>query len=217
MNLHAASARQVAKAVAGAVLPSSLLVVHGPRISKRIALTFDDGPSALTPAYLDTLDRYDAKATFFVVGKECRAYPDELAEIRKRGHELGVHGFTHRRFTRLPRRALVEEELGPTAALWPASGSRLVRPPHGDLSLRVLVACKRAGFTTVLWSNDSGDWRTRDASEIVEALSPEKLEPGAIVLLHEGQSWTLDALDTVLRRLKEGGHELVTVGRLLAG
>jgi peptidoglycan/xylan/chitin deacetylase (PgdA/CDA1 family) len=83
------------------------------------------------------------------------------------------------------------------------------------VSLGSLVTCARAGFTTVLWSLDSGDWRTKRAEDVVQAVVGHDVEPGAIVLFHEGQPWTLEALGTIVARLKDAGHELVTVGELL--
>ena len=75
--------------------------------------------------------------------------------------------------------------------------------------------CAITGFTTVLWSHDSGDCRTECAGDVVRALVEAPLAGGEIVLLHEGQSWTLEALPEIVGRLRKAGHELVTVGELL--
>jgi peptidoglycan/xylan/chitin deacetylase (PgdA/CDA1 family) len=79
-------------------------------------------------------------------------------------------------------------------------------------SLRVVAA---AGFTTVMWSLDSGDWRTTQPADVVNAVVGREVRPGSIVLFHDGQSWTVEALRTILLTLKGAGHELVTVGELL--
>ena len=111
---------------------------------------------------------------------------------------------------------LLEGELAQTEALLPRSGRRrMVRPPHGGVSLPSLVTCARAGFTTVLWSHDSGDSRTDSPDRVVRAVLNVRIPGGSIVLLHEGQKWTLDALPEIVHALKEGGHEMVTVGELL--
>lgn len=208
-------------------MPESVVAWHG-RVGRmatsgssgrRLALTFDDGPSELTSAYLDVLRRFGARATFFVVGGLCALHPEIVSAIAAGGHELAGHGYTHRPFPGLVADDL-RAELTRTSALLPrASGKRpLVRPPHGAVSLSSIITCARAGFTTALWSHDSGDWRTTRADEVCAAFEGEKLPgPGAIVLLHEGQSWTLDALPRVLGMLSEGGHDLVTVGELLGG
>lgn len=209
--------RQLVKAAADVVLPSSVLVVRGPARARRIALTFDDGPDQLTEEYLRVLDELGARATFFVVGEACLARPEALSEIARRGHELGGHGFSHSSFSELGRSNL-EAELERTAALCPRTGSRaLVRPPKGVLSAQALFTCARLGFTVVLWSRDSGDWRLQTADEIASELGREPPGGGDIVLLHEGQRRTLEALPSLLRTIRETGHELVTVSELLDG
>jgi peptidoglycan-N-acetylglucosamine deacetylase len=209
--------RRAAKVAAAAVLPRSLLLCQGPKQPRGVALTFDDGPTELTGAYLETLARLDVRATFFVIGELCSQRPDDVAEIARRGHELGGHGYTHRPFSQLKPGEL-GSELSRTQDLLPTAqraGRKLVRPPQGALSLSALLTCAVAGFTTVLWSHDSGDCRTEHASDVVRALAEAPLDGGEIVLLHEGQSWTLEALPEIVGRLRKAGHELVTVGELL--
>ena len=183
-----------------------------------MALTFDDGPTELTMAYLEVLARFGARATFFLVGAPCAAHPELVSAIATAGHELAGHGYTHRLFPDLSPEVL-REELTRTAALLPRSfGPRpLVRPPQGAVSLSSVYTCNSAGFTTALWSHDSGDWCTTSAEDVCAAFeSKQGLEPGAVVLLHEGQPWTLRALPTVLGKLSEAGHDFVTMGELLA-
>lgn len=216
-----AAGRRGMKTLAEAMLPSSVVVWRGRRSGKRrIALTFDDGPDELTEGYLTALEGFGARATFFVVGELCAAHPDLVSRIAARGHELAGHGYTHRRFPTLSA-AELRDELVRTAALLPppSVGRRpLVRPPHGAVSVASILTCARAGFTTALWSHDSGDWCTERPEDVLAAFEHEEASrSGAIVLLHEGQTWTLEALPRILGRLKEAGHELVTVGELLGG
>jgi peptidoglycan/xylan/chitin deacetylase (PgdA/CDA1 family) len=135
--------------------------------------------------------------------------------VANAGHELAGHGYTHRRFTELSALEL-RDELERTRALLPDRRQRrpLVRPPHGAVSLASTIACALAGFRLVLWSHDSGDWCTERPDDVVRSFE-EGLEPGAIVLFHEGQDWTLHALPEVLGALRKAGHELCTVGELL--
>jgi peptidoglycan-N-acetylglucosamine deacetylase len=218
--LRAAGGRR-AKNLANAILPQSVIAWRGRggrgSGGRPVALTFDDGPSELTLAYLDVLKAHGGRATFFLVGERCEKYPELVSAIADRGHELGGHGYTHRRFPTLRKNEL-RQELTRTAALLPlANGKKaLVRPPHGAFSLSSILTSARAGFTTVLWSHDSGDWCTTSADQVCAAFDKDApIAAGAIVLLHEGQPWTLDALPTVLGKLSEEGHELVTVGELL--
>jgi peptidoglycan/xylan/chitin deacetylase (PgdA/CDA1 family) len=210
--------RRFAKTLAEATLPRSMAAWRGPAHSRRVALTFDDGPTALTRDYLDVLDSVGARATFFVVGAVCANNADILSDVARRGHELAGHGYTHRTFPRLSKLGLLDDELEQTAQLLPSDPKTrpMVRPPHGAVSLMSLVTCARAGYTTVFWSLDSGDWRTTRAADVVAAVLGKQITPGTIVLFHDGQAWTVDALRTIVVRLKEAGHELVTVGELLA-
>jgi peptidoglycan/xylan/chitin deacetylase (PgdA/CDA1 family) len=190
-------------------------MVHGPRGRRRIALSFDDGPTELTREYLDVLQRYGVCATFFLVGRSCRRLPSSAESIALGGHEIGSHGFTHRPFPELSDGALLQE-LEQTAALLPGqpNSRRLVRPPHGSVTPRSLQKCVRAGFTTVLWSYDSGDSRVETASEILEEFDRNPPRGGDIVLLHEDHRRTLEALPRLLERIAAGGFEIVTVSEL---
>lgn len=217
--------RKAVKTVAATLLPASMVVWRGhedePGLGNpgRLALTFDDGPTDLTEEYLRILSQFGARATFFVVGELCERRPDLVERIAAEGHELAGHGYTHRRFPTLTASEL-ELELQRTAALLPANtrGRSLVRPPHGAVSPWSILACTRAGFTTVLWSYDSGDWCTDSSEEVVAAFEDEEAsKPGAIVLLHEGQSWTMEALPSIVGKLRKAGHELVTVDEILHG
>ena len=229
-----AHGRRTAKALAEQILPDSLVVFRGPEGRRgpldplrralrpaavkpgRIALTFDDGPTPLTRSYLDALDQVGARATFFLVGELCKAHPELVAEIAERGHELAGHGYTHRRFTGFSQAELVSE-LDRTRDLLPPryAERQLVRPPFGAVSLSSLLVCGRRGYTTVLWSLNSGDWRASNADEVQRTVATSPSSAGDILLFHEGQPLTLNALPAVVRHLKELGHELVTVGELL--
>ena len=197
-------------------LPRRLLVRRGPRHGLRVALTFDDGPDEMTDAYLEVLARFDARATFFMIGDACRRWPEQLARVAAGGHELGGHGFTHTPFTKLTAQAL-QDELAQTEALLPAraGGPRLVRPPLGATSPVSLLRCARAGYVTALWSRDSDDCRTRAAEEVAASVSPDRVQPGDVVLLHEAQSWTLEALPAILENLRGAGYQPVTMSELV--
>ena len=197
-------------------LPRAVLVRQVPTAAKRVALTFDDGPHELTGRYLDVLDSFGARATFFVVGQTCEDHGAALRDVVARGHELAGHGYTHTAFPKLDATAL-RDELERTAALLPPAraGRRLVRPPTGATSLRTLALTARAGYTTVLWSRDSDDCRTTSPDEVAARVTPELVQPGDIVLLHESQPWTLAALPRILEGLARAGFETVPVGELL--
>jgi peptidoglycan/xylan/chitin deacetylase (PgdA/CDA1 family) len=211
-------ARARSKALRGLAswaLPQSVLLMHGRRDStRRLALTFDDGPDAMTLEYLAVLSRLGVRATFFVVGENAARRPDVAREIIRRGHEIGGHGWTHEAFPTMSY-ATLSDELARTSTILPATGRRpLIRPPRGALSARALLQLAAAGYRVVLWSVDSDDCRARDPRVIERRLAPDRLSSGDVVLLHELQPWTLQALPRVVGALRDAGWEMVTVGEL---
>jgi peptidoglycan-N-acetylglucosamine deacetylase len=213
---HARGLRRLARLVAERALPHAVLIGRGAPDRRQVALTFDDGPGEMTEAYLDALEAAGAKATFFVVGETCAQHRSSLLAIVARGHEVAGHGYTHRAFPTLPA-AELREELKRTARLLPPARQRpLVRPPGGQVSPGSVARCARAGYTTVLWSVDSDDCRSDSSAQLVANLAPGRLSPGDIILLHEGQRWTLEALPPALHALREAGYQMVTVSELVS-
>jgi peptidoglycan/xylan/chitin deacetylase (PgdA/CDA1 family) len=206
------------RTIAARVLPRSVLFAHGTRHTsrRRVALTFDDGPDPMTPQYLDALDELGARATFFVVGERVVRRASTVLDYIRRGHEVGGHGWTHEPFTPMGPLRLADE-LSRTDALLPRRPGQqpMVRPPRGILSARVLMTMASSGYATVLWSVDSDDCRTRDARVIERRLAPSQVMTGDVILLHEMQPWTLEALPQVIRTLRGDGYELVTVSQLM--
>ncbi len=205
--------RKLVRNAAG-LLPSRLLVRCGARDSKQVALTFDDGPGPMTRTYLDELDRLGVVATFFVLGQNCRDHKIELYEIVKRGHEVASHGFTHKAFPKMSPDELVAELRDTAAELpTPMRARPWVRPPQGATSVSSLARTIRAGYTTALWSLDSDDCRTESPDEVVARVAEAKA--GDIILLHENQKWTLDALPGIADRLRASGLTPVTMSELV--
>ena len=129
-----------------------------------VALTFDDGPyPVVTPLLLQTLRDLRVPATFFLIGRDAEQFPDLARAIAAGGHELADHTLTHPDLDRLPDAAVVGELRDGAASLEriapdPAE-RRLFRPPHGRFTVATLRAAQSAGFDTILWSDDPGDWR----------------------------------------------------------
>jgi peptidoglycan/xylan/chitin deacetylase (PgdA/CDA1 family) len=207
---------RVVRDLAALAMPQSVLVTRGKSRRRSVALTFDDGPDAMTREYLDALDRLHVRATFFVVGENAARAPGALREYVMRGHELHGHGYTHEPFPKLAPVVLVDE-LARTQDLLPPTPSPrpLVRPPNGRVTPESIARVAAYGFTTVLWSLDSDDCRTRDPHVVAERVAPARVSHGEIVLFHELQPWTLAALPKVVSQLRDAGYELVTVTELL--
>jgi peptidoglycan/xylan/chitin deacetylase (PgdA/CDA1 family) len=196
--------------------PAVRVIFQGPSDANRIALTFDDGPSAeLTPRVLDVLQHYDVHSTFFVLGRRAGQNPDVLRRIASEGHELGSHGWSHRSFRGLFH-SQIREELADTAALIEeASGGRprLLRPPFGTYADSATTIFEDMGLDVVLWTIDSRDWDD-DPAKTVETIV-RKARPGSIVLLHDSEVATLRALPQIIGSLQSRGFELVTVSELI--
>ncbi len=170
-----------------------------------VALTFDDGPDRVsTPTVLDTLDTFGWRATFFCLGSQARRAPELIGELVARGHEIGVHGDSHRSHLRRAAPGVVRDVRQARALLEDLSGHPVTwfRPPYGAVSAASLVAARRTGLRLVLWTTWGQDWRP-DADGVSVARHVHRtFVPGATVLLHDSdvtsspQSWkaTRDAL-----------------------
>jgi peptidoglycan/xylan/chitin deacetylase (PgdA/CDA1 family) len=190
-----------------------------------VALTFDDGPGDVTPAILDLLGEYGARATFFVQGQAIAGREDVLRRIAAEGHEIGNHLYSHPHAARLSEAELRAELIRAGERIEEVLGTppRLVRPPYGEDAERVSRVAGELGLgPTVLWSVDPRDWEEPPAAEIVRR-TLAGLEPGAIVDLHDGFTpWrpdasrqpTVEAIAELLPALSARGYRCVTVSEL---
>lgn len=199
------------------------LIARGPKDRPHVALTFDDGPHPeITPRLLDVLDRRGARATFFLVGERVLRWPELAARIAGSGHAVGSHGFAHRRDWWRSTKALgddldrAEQAIGESLA-----EPKLFRPPFGVLSPTWYLAARRRGYTCVLWSVASHDWKTTDVEYVARRVTV-RLKPGALIALHEcrartgeGFGHTVEVVDRCLSELTKRGLEAVSVGSFL--
>ena len=193
------------------------LLRRGPLASKRIALTFDDGPDELTPQYLELLDDLGVPATFFVSGENARKHPELIREYLRRGHQVANHGYDHTSFTKLSRKQLVEQLQATEDSIGgQVTGRPWVRPPHGHVDTSTLLTLRSQGCIVALWSIDSRDFDEHDPAKIAERCSPALVSGGDVLLFHEGQQWTLDALPRIVSALLASGLECVTMHDLFA-
>jgi len=193
------------------------LLRRGPTTSKRVALTFDDGPDSLTHRYLELLDDLGVPATFFVCGNRAEQHPELVREYIRRGHQIAGHGYDHTRFTKLKRRALLDQlERTDQAIAGQVSGRSWVRPPHGSIDAASLLAVRAAGYVVALWTVDSCDYVDKDPASLAERCGPDAIGAGDVILFHEGQEWTLEALPRIVAGLQARGLECVTMHDLFA-
>jgi peptidoglycan-N-acetylglucosamine deacetylase len=201
-------------------IPPDVSVRHAGSGRPLVALTFDDGPSPYTDRILDVLARYDAKATFFVIGRQIAERPKTVRRISAEGHAIGNHTWSHASLPQLPARGRRRQLERTNAAIRTATGASpaLVRPPYEMTTPTVNRQARRLGLLPVVWSVDPGDWRLRAPWKVARRVL-DKARPGAIIVLHDGggdRSTTVAALPKILDGLRQKGLVPVTVPQLLA-
>jgi peptidoglycan/xylan/chitin deacetylase (PgdA/CDA1 family) len=186
---------------------------------KLVALSFDDGPYPVTtPLLLQTLHDLHVPATFFLIGRDAQQFPDLARAIAAAGGEIGDHTLTHPDLDKLDSAQVTAELQGGAAALTAMAPQpterRFFRPPHGRYTLATIQAAQAAGFDTILWNDDPGDWRAVGAPTLLGHLLSHATAP-EIVLLHNGRTATVAMLPDLVAHYRSAGYTFVTVGALL--
>jgi len=196
-----------------------------------LALTFDDGPNpAITPALLDLLDKNNAKATFFMIGRFVRECPELTREVAARGHLIGNHTQTHPNLFWLGPHAIRSELQQCQSALQDVTGdaAKMFRPPYGFRNPWVASTARELGMQTVMWTLLPGDWREKTAEWLTarmrsiadNAQQAVNRASGDVLCLHDGahrqlngdRVRTLKALEYWLPRWRDLGLKFVTIG-----
>lgn len=179
-----------------------------------IALTFDDGPyPKVTGHILDVLEKNGVCATFFVLGSRIEGHEDMLTRMDELGCEIGNHSFSHADLTRLSK-ADCQRELSDTdAEIRRVTGheASVVRPPYGYYNKAVRSA---AGRPLILWTVDTNDWRGKAPGEIADYVIQQAKE-GSVILMHDQQTQTADAMEMIIPTLIDEGFRFVTVSELI--
>ncbi len=187
---------------------------------KLVALTFDDGPAEkYTEAYLEILTKYGIHATFYNLGQNVEAYPDLCKKIVEQGSEIQSHTYQHQQLTTLDAEALqsefsnafsdIEENAGVTTTAF--------RPPYGDFNEKAWLNSGGLASVSVLWNQDSLDWKLPGADAIVENCL-KYISSGSIILMHDGggnRDQDVEALPQIIEKLQAEGYEFVTVSELM--
>lgn len=195
----------------GTAEPAAAIVnENGPMI----ALTFDDGPyPKVTGHILDVLEKNGVCATFFVLGSRIEGHEDMLTRMDELGCEIGNHSFSHADLTRLSK-ADCQRELSDTdAEIRRVTGheASVVRPPYGYYNKTVMSAAERP---LILWTVDTNDWRGKAPGEIADYVIQQAKE-GSVILMHDQQTQTADAMEMIIPTLIEEGFRFVTVSELI--
>lgn len=202
--------------------PDQMVLKHGSRDHKEIALTIDDGPHPQSIGrILDILKREDVHATFFVVGIKVQESPQFVKRMIEDGNEVGNHTVHHPRLTTLKPDQMRAELEGCEQIVEKATGHRMtcMRPPGMQFNPDVLEVCKSLGYTTVNWTNAAKDFVATNSAHVsvpeLESRVMDHLENGSIILLHDAPE-TADALEDLIGKLKKEGYRFVTVSQMLA-
>ncbi|AWN24384.1 polysaccharide deacetylase family protein [Deinococcus irradiatisoli] len=195
------------------------LLYGGSALRPVAALTFDDAPHPMfEPLLLDLLRRGQVKATFFVIGRNARAYPYFVRDMVQQGHEVGNHTYHHVRLPPLPLSQAITELDLTNQVLRSITGQpvKYFRPPGGDYTPQTLDAARALGLSTVFWTDDPADFQN-PGDTVLESRFDSKLHPGGIVLLHDNAQQTLDVFGSFLAFAKKRGVTLTSIGEMLAG
>lgn len=223
----------------GAVYPRSQLfgsTICRTNSPRKLALTFDDGPNpAITPKLLDLLDRFQARATFFVIGKHARECPELLKETAERGHLIGNHTDAHPNLFWLKPDQITVELRCCNFSIKAATGAAALwfRPPYGLRNPWVGPVARELNQRVVMWTVIPGDWRATSSEWLIPRLEPiaarakhnlaastaKSAITGDILCLHDGSPRqlnadrlpTLAALEYWLPRWRDLGLEFVTI------
>jgi peptidoglycan/xylan/chitin deacetylase (PgdA/CDA1 family) len=177
---------------------------------KILYLTIDDGPTDDTPAMLEVLHRHQAKACFFLIGERAAARPDLARAITGAGHQVGNHTRSHpaATFWVLPPAAQRREIRGGNEAITAASGQtpRWFRAPVGLLGPFLPALVQKEDLGLLGWNARGFDTRRRDPETIVHAILAD-IQPGGIILLHQGHAHSVATLELLLSRCRAEGWQ----------
>ncbi len=186
---------------------------------KKIAISFDAAWGADdTDELLRILEENDVKTTFFMCGYWVEDYPEEVKKIAEAGHDLGNHSSTHPHMSQLSKEQIKQELMETEEKVKSLTGvdMDLFRPPFGEYNNNVIEAAEECGYYTVQWDVDSLDWKEYGVeSEINQVLNHKHLGNGSIILFHNDAKYTPQALDAIIKGLKEKGYEIVPVSELI--
>lgn len=181
-----------------------------------LALTYDDGPSAhATPRILAALEKYNSRATFFMVGKQAEKRMDVVKKMEELGCEVANHTYDHTLMTKVPPEELASQLARTNQVVSDACGVSpvLMRPCGGARSEAGMNIVGAISMPAVLWSIDTLDWKTRDAQTTIQTVL-EQAKDGDIILMHDLYETTADASEVLIPELVNRGFQLVTVSEL---
>lgn len=187
------------------------------RNDKKIAISFDAAwGQTYTKEILDTLDKYNVKTTFFLVGFWVDKYPDMVKEISEKGHEIGNHSTTHPKMSLLSKQQIKEELETTSQKIEKITGKKptVFRAPFGDYNNNLISTASELGYDTIQWDVDSLDWKEMGVEHVVDRVV-KNVKDGSIILFHNNAKYVPGYLPLVLEKLKSQGYEIVPISELI--
>lgn len=188
---------------------------------KKVALTFDDGPTQNAQAILDALAAQNAQATFYIIGQQAESNPDLLEKIVDAGHQVGNHSYSHQRMV-FKTPAFIIHEVDATSKLIREAGyegEMTFRPPYGKKLLFLPWYLHQQNITTITWDIEPETHLDQNATPAqTAAYIKEQVKPGSIILLHpwyKDEQFAVETINATTDMLQAEGYELVTVNELL--
>lgn len=185
----------------------------------KIALSFDAAwGNDDTKNILDILKKENVHVTFFMTGGWVEKYPDDVKAISDGGHELGNHSENHKQMSQLSASQCEEEIMKVHEKVKNITGKDMVvfRPPYGDYNDTLIDTVKKCGYNAIQWDVDSLDWKDYGVDSILSTvLNHKHLGNGSIILCHNGAKYTAQALEQLIKGLKDKGFKFVTMSELI--
>lgn len=184
---------------------------------KLVALTFDDGPTENINQILPLLNKYRAKATFFLIGEEIEKYPDETKKLVDAGHQIGNHTYSHHRMI-FKTPSYIKDEIEKTDKLIQQAGYKDeidFRPPNGKKLIGLPYYLNKHDRDTITWNLEPDSYYTKASDKIKFVV--ENIIPGSIILMHpmyDDSGNELQAIEGILQALTNEGYTFVTVNEL---
>lgn len=191
-------------------------IVKRVEVKGKVGLSFDDGPfPGMTEQYLDVLEKYDTRATFFMIGQQVNLYPGLARKVVEQGSEIGSHTWRHDRLDQLETEQIFANLQSVAEYVYDTVGKEisLLRPPYGRHSEAVVTVAQELNQQLILWDVDPRDWEDPPPNEIVAKIM-DQTKPGSIIVLHEGHKNTLQALPEIIQKLRERDLEPVPISEL---
>nr|WP_202621067.1 polysaccharide deacetylase family protein [Pseudoflavonifractor sp. 524-17] len=205
-------------AIVGAAAASRQLPIYCvQRDQKMVSISFDAAwGNEDTQQLIDILDKYNVKATFFVVGDWVEKYPESVKALHDAGHEVMNHSDSHAHMNQLSSAEIIADVEACNDKIEAVTGVRptLIRPPYGEYNDTVISSVRSIGMEPIQWDVDSLDWKDLSAADITKRVTA-KVGPGSIVLFHNAALHTPEALPSIIECLLQEGYTFVPISQLI--